>query len=170
MSDLRCTIAIVTTEWGWSVPCINKQHRWGQWVNAFSMAMRLALGRDEVERLTQGSKSQVTPEHYCRPSPNSAGDPEEKPLQPTHHPACSWEHQLWRVATERRRAGEVDGAQLTGCVPVPRHSFTPIPLSVFVINHTTHFLFSFRAISPKTCFNILMSSYIAAINYAFKWL
>lgn len=36
----------------------------GQWVNAFSMAMRLAPGRDEVERLTQGSEGQVTPEQF----------------------------------------------------------------------------------------------------------
>lgn len=71
------------------------------------MAVRLALGGDEVERLTQGSKGQVTPEHYSRPSPDSAGDPEESPLQPTHHPACSWEHQLLRGKTEGRKEGEV---------------------------------------------------------------
>lgn len=88
--------------------CINKQDRGGQWVNAFSMAMPLALGRDEVERLTQGSKGQVTPEHSSRPSPDSAGHPEERPLQPTHHPACSLEHQLLRRATQGRREGEVE--------------------------------------------------------------
>lgn len=83
--------------------CINEQDRGGQWVNAFSMAMRLAPGRDEVERLTQGSIGQVTPELHSRPSPDSAGHPEERPLQPTHHPACSWEHQLLRGATAERK-------------------------------------------------------------------
>jgi len=67
------------------------------------MAMRLALGTDEVERLTQRSKGHVTPEHHSRPSPDSAGHPEERPLQPTHHPACCWEHQLLRGATVERK-------------------------------------------------------------------
>lgn len=77
-------IAIVTTECGWSVLCISKQDIVGQWVNAFSMAMHLALGRDEVWRLTQGSKGQLTPEHYSLPSPESSGHPGERPLQPAH--------------------------------------------------------------------------------------
>lgn len=95
----------------------------GQWVNVFSMAMPSALGRDEVKR----SKGQVTPEHYSRPSLDSAGELEESPLQPTHHPACSWEHQLLRGAIERGKGRwRGAGAQLTGCTPFPRHSFTPI--------------------------------------------
>lgn len=38
-----------------------KEHRGGQWVNVFSMAMSLTLGRDEADRLTQGPKGQLTP-------------------------------------------------------------------------------------------------------------
>ncbi len=85
--------------------CINKQDRGGQWVNAFSMAMPLALGRDEVERLTPGLKGQATPEHYFRPSPDSAEDPQRRPLQPTYHPACSGEHQLLRGETGKEKGG-----------------------------------------------------------------
>lgn len=99
-------IAIVTTECGRSVLCISKQDIVGQSVNVFSMAMRLALGRDEVWRLTQGSKGQLTPEHYSLPSPESSGHPGERPLQPAHHPACSWEHQLLRRAMEGRKEKE----------------------------------------------------------------
>lgn len=94
-------IVIVTTEYGRSVLCIHKQDRAGQWVNVFSMAMRLTLGRDEVERLTRGQKVR---------KPQSP-TPSQAPIQldilrreATHHPACSWEHQLLR----RRREEEVE--------------------------------------------------------------
>lgn len=57
------------------------------------MAGRLALGRDEVDRLTLGSKGQSN-------DPGQELIQLEKPPQPTHHSACNWEHQLLRGATE----------------------------------------------------------------------
>lgn len=142
-------IAIVTTEWGWSVLFINERGREGQWVNAFSMAIRLALGRDEVERLTQKPKGQVTPEHYSRPSLNSAGHPEERPPS-THTSPCM---QLEAPAVRRRNRGKEggrgrEGTQLTGCDPVPGHSFTPI--------HPSHTLY---------LLSIILSTFSVYLNY-----
>jgi len=75
-------IPIVTTEWKWTVLSVSKQDTGGQWVNVFSMALGLAQGKDEAERLTWGPKGQVTPEHHSRLSPNSTGDSEERLFNP----------------------------------------------------------------------------------------
>lgn len=96
-----------------------KKDRVGQWVNVFSMAMGLTLGRDEADRLTQGPRGQLTPEHFSRLSPDSAGDPEERPLQPAHHPACSCEHQLFRRPPHVRR-GKKRGSSADRMCSSPR--------------------------------------------------
>lgn len=143
-------IAIVSTEHRWRVQYINKWDRWGQWVNVFSMVSRLALGRDEVEELTQGSKGQVTQKQWSRPSTDSAGDPKESP--PSSHTSLCMK--LGAPAVKRSNVGN-EGvtdkvkAQLTGCAPVPKHfhSYPSIPqcvcyqsyqkLSMFIQNYLT---------------------------------
>lgn len=137
---------IVTTEWQRGVPCISERDTWGQWVNAFSMAMVLAQGRHEAKRLTSGQKGQLAPESHSVPSPDSAGDSEERPLQPTHHPACSWEAPAVGASRKRKEGGrgrnklswqDVHTSQDAPSLPSIPHS----PSSIQVLNKTLKMIF-----------------------------
>lgn len=142
---------IVTTENGRSVLCTHKQDRAGQWVNAFSMAMRLTLGRDEVERLTTGPKVRKPQSSACSQAPIQLDILRGDPLNPhiTRHAVGNtscYEEQQRERGRRRWRGSSAD--RMCSNPKTFFHSHLLIHGSWFVINHTKYFLCSFKTISP----------------------